>query len=55
MITWKTIYICILILSVGIGIGKHGQKQKRYNAWTSFFALLINLFFLYKCGFFETE
>jgi hypothetical protein len=46
-------YLALLILSLGIAMGTHGQPRTPINAWTQFIGTLIAFALLYFGGFFK--
>ncbi len=53
MNNWAIVYLCILCLSLGIHMAKHGEPQGKYNFFTAFISLAIEVFVLYKAGLFN--
>ena len=49
----KIILITLMILSLGLAIGKHGQESKPKNAWDSVVSFIITMVLLYHSGFFN--
>lgn len=54
--TSRIIMICLLMISLGVNLGKHGQEKKeKYNFWESLIATIIEIAILYCGGFFGGE
>ena len=49
----QLIYLGLIILGLGMHMALHGEKQKRYNAWTQLVASIISVGILYWGGFFD--
>ena len=47
------VYLCLMLLGLGVVLAKHGEPQKNYNIWASLFADIIILGLLYFGGFFK--
>ena len=51
---WNITYVMMLVLSLGVYLAKHGEnKNGKYNFWVGLLSTFINLFILYKGGFFN--
>lgn len=50
---WQIIYLCILLMGVGISIGKHGESQGNYNGWVTLISAAIQITLLALGGFFS--
>lgn len=54
MRVFQIIYIGMIVLGLGISVGKHGQpKEERYNGWVSLIAAAIDITILALGGFFK--
>jgi len=50
----QLIYIALVLVSFGINLAEHGKPRTgKYNAWISFFSLIIAMTILYYGGFFN--
>ena len=49
------IILSLGILSLGISLGKHGQKKKvkKHNGWTALIALIVMWILYYYAGIFD--
>ena len=50
---YQIIILAFVVLDLGFVIAKHGQSRGEYNFWTWAIAECINLWILYKGGFFN--
>lgn len=51
---WQIIYLCMIVLSVGITIAKHGEpKEGNYHAGVTFVSAIIDIVILALGGFFS--
>lgn len=49
---WQIIYLGIVLMGVGISIGKHGENQGNYNGWVALISAAIQITILALGGFF---
>lgn len=51
---WEIVYIAWMMLAVGISLAKHGEpRDGEYSFWSSLIGCVIQVFILYKGGFFS--
>lgn len=48
---WQIIYLGIVLMGVGIAIGKHGESQGNYNGWVTLISAAIQITLLALGGF----
>lgn len=47
------ILLIVMVLAIGIAIGKHGEDRGEYNAWTTLLSVIFELTLLYYAGLFD--
>lgn len=53
MNVWQVIWIVLNGIVLGINLAKHGEPHKsKYDFWSSLFGISLEIFILYKGGFF---
>lgn len=50
---WQIIYLCLMVMGVGLAIGKHGESKGTYNGWVTLIATAIDITILALGGFFS--
>ena len=47
------ILLCLMTISLGISMAKHGERQPNYNVWTTLLTIIIELVLFYYAGLFN--
>lgn len=47
------ILLVLMMIGLGIAIGKHGEYQGKYNAWVTLLSTIIQLVLFYYAGLFD--
>lgn len=47
------ILLILLMIGLGIAIGKHGEDRGKYNAWVTLISVIIDLILFYYAGLFD--
>lgn len=55
MSIWAIIYLCVVAISFGVTISKHGEPKGNYSIIERFFGVGFALFVLYMGGFFNSH
>lgn len=55
MSIWAIIYLCVVAVSLGVTISKHGEPRGNYSIIEWVFGVGFALFVLYKGGFFDSH
>lgn len=50
---WQIIYIALMIIGLCCAAGYHGKPRPNYNFWSILFSTGLELFILWKGGFFS--
>lgn len=47
------ILLVMMMVGLGIAIGRHGEDQGKYNAWATLLSAIIQLVLFYYAGLFD--
>jgi hypothetical protein len=50
---WQIVILVLMVLTLGVALGKHGQEREPYNFWLSLIATGIEFLILSWGGFFK--